>query len=275
MTVDELNPSENDVKQENETVETADVEIHENDESQDNPQHEENSDASNIEGTEPEADEKPVEEQPPRKSKTSKRFQELANRAKAAEERARQAEESLAQLSQQQESADFDEYDVNDVIKRSSHETAKILQEQTAKQAREELARTQEEQIIAKAQVFQEAEVEFASKVSDYQEAINGLQNLPQNQAVANLILESDKGPELAYYLGKNPNEAHAVVNMQPLEAAKYIGGIEARLTPPAAKKATTAPKPVPKVGGVSGSSSKDPASMTMKEYEKWRMGNS
>lgn len=267
---DDIIPSEEDVKPENEDAE-IEVEVNpEGETSEDGPQHEDNSDASNDEdeGQEPEADDQPVEEQPPRKqSKTSKRFQQLANERRLAEERAERAEAALAQLTNAQDDDDYDEFDMDSVIRKSSKETARVLQEQTAAQAREEANRISQQQTMATVEAFAEAEAEFAAKVPDYLEAVKALDSLPQNRAVSELIVTSDQGPEVAYYLAKNPNEARKVVNMSPIEAAKFIGGIEARLTAPPARTTTKAPKPVPKVTGKSLVVDKTDDELSYQEY--------
>lgn len=273
---DDLIPSDEDVKLENELADMETDAEPEGDALNDSPQHEDTSDALHDEtaGDTPEADQQPVDEQPPRKqSATSKRFQDLANKARAAEERAREAEEALQFIQQQSSDDDYDEFDTDSIIRRSSHETAKVIQEQQVMQARKEAARFQQEQVAAKVQEFSASENEFAAKVPDYYESVKALNDIPHSGAVAELIIDSDKGPELAYYLAKHPNEAREVVNMSPIAAAKFIGGIEARLTASPAKTTTNAPKPPPKVTGRSAANSKDPNSMTQEEYEKWRQG--
>lgn len=273
---DDLIPSQEDVKTENEPAEIDDNANPEGEIDEDSP-HEDNPDASNDEdeGPEPYADEQPVDEQPPRKqSRTSKRIQELANARRAAEERAERAEKALSELTKQDDDGDYDEYDINSVIERSSKATARYLQEQSAKQAREEAKQVEQQQMQARLDAFVESEAEFASTVPDYQEAIQSLNDVPQSQHVAELIVDSDKGPQVAYYLAKHPNEARAVVNMSPIEAAKFIGGIEARISARPARTTTKAPKPVPKVTGKSAGSATDPNNMSQAAYEKWRQGD-
>lgn len=277
------NPSETDVNLE---TETGNEEVTENEEQasseneealEEAPQNEETSDANEAEqeaGEEPET----VEEQQPRKqSRTSKRIQQLNAQKNEALIRAERAEQQLKQYqtNNNEDEADFDEYDLNSVVERTARKTAEITQQQSVDNAKAEVAHFEAQELSAKVQAFNEAEAELSAKVPDYNEAVSQVGFLAENDTVTQMILDSEKGAEVTYYLAKNPNEARHVAQMQPLQAAKFIGGIEAKLTPPTPNKATKAPKPVPKISGKTGSQSKDPASMTMKEYEKWRMGNS
>lgn len=271
---DDFIPSDEDVKADK-SAEIDDQAKPDGDDIEDSPQHEEEHDASSDEeqDQDPEADEQPEEEQPPRKkSRTSRRFQELANKAKEAEERAIRAENALAALSGDDD-GDFDEFDVDSIINKSSKATARLMQEHQVRLAKEDAARIEQEQTRLKTDNFIELATEFSQKVPDYEDAVRSLSDLPANDQVADLIISSEKGPEIAYYLGKHRDEARAVVNMPPLEAAKYIGGIEARLTASPARTTTKAPPPTPKLTGKTKSGVKSPENMSFAEYEKWRMG--
>ena len=66
------------------------------------------------------------------------------------------------------------------------------------------------------------------------------------SEFMAEAIKESEMGPEIAYYLGKNPKESHRIWDLSPLAQAREIGKIEASLTAnPPAKKASSAPDPI------------------------------
>ena len=273
---DENHPTEEVVNPQNEETVIEDQEAnHEGQNDGDDPQQEDNSDAlhQENEGQEPEAEEQPVEEQQPRKkSRVSERIRQLNEQRRVAEERAARAEARLKELQAPQDD-EFDEFDINSVVERSSRNTAALMQEQAAAEAKEEATRIENQTNVERLKGFQEAEQQFMEKVPDYEQVTGQLNAIAQNEAVAGIILDSEKGPEVAYYLGRHPNEAREVATMSPIEAAKYIGGIEARLTPPAPKRATNAPKPLPKVTGKSGSKNKSPSDMSFAEYEKWRSG--
>jgi len=86
-------------------------------------------------------------------------------------------------------------------------------------------------------------------------------------------IMESDIGPEIAYHLGKNPDEALRIYRLGPLAQAREIGKLEASLIAnPPAKKPSSAPEPITPVGSRSASpnySASDPRSLKM-SMEDW-----
>lgn len=114
-------------------------------------------------------------------------------------------------------------------------------------------------QFQSKAETFQERQAEFSAQVEDYQDAAQAaLGALARNRGVADAVGEaladSDAGPEVLYFLGKNPAEARALAQMNPAAAARHIGRIEARIEAQreAAKAATQAPPPPATVRGSS-----------------------
>lgn len=87
---------------------------------------------------------------------------------------------------------------------------------------------------------------------------------------LAGMILESEVSVDLAYHLGKNPAVARSISHMPPLQAARELGKIEARLTAPQARTQSAAPTPISPVKG-SGTASKDPTKMSATEFKAWR----
>lgn len=88
--------------------------------------------------------------------------------------------------------------------------------------------------------------VEEAGKKSfpDFVEAVtNGPRLGPM---VGRLVMQSEKAPEITYYLAKNPDVGLSIAEMEPGRAAMEIGRLEARL---ANRKTTQAPPPTPEVG--------------------------
>lgn len=67
---------------------------------------------------------------------------------------------------------------------------------------------------------------------------------------VRDLVVDSDKGPELAYFLAKNPSKAIELNTMSPLRAAREIGALETTLSrPPTKATRATPPVSAPKGG--------------------------
>lgn len=126
---------------------------------------------------------------------------------------------------------------------------------------------------------FQEKVLAFRAQHPDY-DTVTGNPALPITQAVAEVILDADDPPAIAYYLGTNPHEAAAIAQMTPAQIGRAIGRIEAKLTaPPAAsdpprqpqpKTVTQAPPPVTTLTGAA-SVRKSYEDMTQEEYEQAR----
>lgn len=95
--------------------------------------------------------------------------------------------------------------------------------------------------------------------------------SLPINSSMAQVITSSDMGADIAYYLGTHKAEAAQIAQMQPLDAARALGAIEARVSLPKPKTTTETPDPIDPVTPKASAGQKDPSKMTMAEYRKWR----
>lgn len=145
-----------------------------------------------------------------------------------------------------------------------------------------EWRRRQDEKVAQQQQrqaVFQEKVSAFRAEHPDYdQVACNPA--LPITQTMADVILETEDPPAVAYYLGKNPTEAAAIAQMTPVQIARAIGRIEAKLSAPTTapqpaqpappKTASKAPPPVTTLSGAP-STPKSYEDMTQEEYEQAR----
>lgn len=130
----------------------------------------------------------------------------------------------------------------------------------------------QKQQSTTKAQSFKQREAEFKATVEDYEELVYD-QSLSITTPMAEVIAESDIGPQVAYYLAKNPDEASRIAALSPIQTARELGKIEARLTTAkAAPKATTkAPPPPPKITATDTEVEPDPDKMSVNQWLKWR----
>ena len=149
------------------------------------------------------------------------------------------------------------------------------------------LAKLQEDQ--AKQRQQKEAEsktltwnqrVESArSKYEDFDEVALD-PDIPVSAAMAEVIQDSEAGPDLAYFLGQNPVEAARIATLSPIAAARELGKIEAKLTPAPDTKpkpaATPKPKPVtPLAGKTAPTIDLNSDSISLREYRKLREANS
>lgn len=125
----------------------------------------------------------------------------------------------------------------------------------------------------ARAESFKQKESAFKAKTPDY-EAV--AYYAPISNEVAELVRESDIGPEVAYFLGKNPALAQQISQLPERAAAREIGRIEARLSlqkeaPPAAPPPVSkAPPPPPKVEATEPAIEKDPSQMSDAEWYRY-----
>ena len=122
----------------------------------------------------------------------------------------------------------------------------------------EKKAQAQQAQNISQQKVasFASKAEEFQSKHSDFYEKIND-PSLPTSETIATSLIESDKGPEVAYYLANNTGELNDILKLSPYKQAIAIGRLEAKVESGGAKVRTSnAPAPLSTVGG--GSSMKE-----------------
>lgn len=113
------------------------------------------------------------------------------------------------------------------------------------KQEREEAKRAE------RTTTWQKKQADFIKSKPDYVEKVQRNIHLPITNDMREAIVDSDMGPEVAYYLADNPDRAIAISQMSGFAAAREIGRIEARLEADKAKPApavSKAPAPVPTI---------------------------
>ena len=152
------------------------------------------------------------------------------------------------------------------------YEEARIAHhvEQRLRQA--EMQRRQQQ--VLTTYVEREAAVKAAHP--DYDVKVND-PTLPITPLQAAIIRESDRGPEIAYWLGTNRSEAAQIASLPPHLQAAALGRIEASLGSQAAKPVQNRaqpPAPPQTVAGISAGVNKDPSKMSMAEYAAWRQAN-
>lgn len=116
----------------------------------------------------------------------------------------------------------------------------------------------------------------FAAQVADARtryadyDAVVTARDVPISQQVVEIVTQSDVGADVAYHLASNKALAAEISAMTPIEAARAIGRIEAKITAPRSRTTSTAPDPITPVKG-KAAATKDPSKMSMSEYKKWR----
>ena len=148
----------------------------------------------------------------------------------------------------------------------------RFLQQQRQAQYEAQSRQQQAAERMQFEQVLQQRIAEGVQKYPDYNEVV-GNPSLPPlqtvNPALLGAILGHENMPELTYYLGKNPAEAHRIAALPPARAILEVGKLAAKLPMPSSK--SNAPPPPAQVSGTTGTVKKDPSQMSYDEFVKWR----
>ena len=127
------------------------------------------------------------------------------------------------------------------------------------------------QQYTQKTEAFRKVTPDFDAVVDSFDE--------PLTPALQQALLESDFGPEIAYYIAKNPEETAKLFTMGIVQLNKEIGRIEARLEQgksspePVVVKTTKAPPPINPISKGTATSTKDPGDMSYDEFREWEKG--
>lgn len=156
------------------------------------------------------------------------------------------------------------------IIAKSAWESDRraVAREKKAAETANTQARTNAGQ--SRENVFRARAMELADRYPDIEAKVFQDQSAPINQVMAEVLMESDRGPEVAYYLATHREEGERIKRMPPLVAARELGRIEARLDTPKPRTVTQAPPPVPTVKGNGSRVVKDPARMSQAEFNRW-----
>ena len=202
----------------------------------------------------------PEETEP--KTFTQEELDEIVSKRLAKAERKIRREWQQAQEAQRQapaEAPDPDEYgDVESYAEALANHKADLI-----------LARREEKQHQVKLQTtYEEREDAARERYNDFQQVVykQPVDGGPSiTDAMLEVIMGSDHGPEIAYHLGKNVEASRRIARLDPLSQARELGRIEATLGEARpARKTSSAPEPIKPVGGRSSSpaySASDPRS--------------
>ncbi|MBB5762407.1 hypothetical protein HNR01_002027 [Methylorubrum rhodesianum] len=145
---------------------------------------------------------------------------------------------------------------------KAEHRIRKALAEQRfddrAADASRRQSATQVAQREAALEAFHDRLDETRGKIPDFDKALAEAKDREVKPHVTELVIESEKGGLLAYYLAKNPDVLTKLNGMTERQATKEVGRLEGRLTLAKPKTATAAPAPAKQVSGSSKPSSPD-----------------
>ena len=239
------------------------------------------------EGTEGQVETPPAEGTPEEKSEGAKRRERrkaeiarLATERDEANARARAAEAERDKLKARAASVkvpkdeDFaDPFDL--AAHKASAETERRLigrdaetADETAKAAQSRADQLQQAERAALVDDWNDKEADAKTRYADFDKVVK--YGWEPSQIMVDLLLTSEVGPDVAYHLGTNRAVAMQIARMNPVEAARAIGRIEASLTAPKPRTETNAPTPINPVKGGAGAG-RNPDKMSYVEWVKWR----
>ena len=106
-----------------------------------------------------------------------------------------------------------------------------------------------------------------ADKYEDFDEKIISIPRESMTEAMTFAIMESDKGGEIAYFLGDNHAEAARIARLPLASQVREIDNIASRFKP----KQTSAPDPISPTKGGDSSGITDPSKMSPEQYRDYR----
>lgn len=200
-----------------------------------------------------------------------------AEEAKAAADRAEQRRLKIIDAGKNEkppvesEFSDYAEFVAAKAVwtaeQRTTQRQAQELQaeaDEARKQA--EIIEAAERQLVN--QSWSERVREATSRYTDF-EQVALAPDVPITPQIAEMLKHSDRGPDLAYWLGMNKAaaaELAALSKTSPMQVAWHLGRLEASLTAPAPRTTSQAPAPIAPVRGTS-QPVYNPDKMSMSDY--------
>lgn len=166
------------------------------------------------------------------------------------------------------EQFDFDESKYRAAMMAYSKAEARREAQSVLREEREQLKQVERDS------TFNKRQQEFQASKPDYAEKVMrppALGGPVITSEMADVIRDSELGPNIAYYLAENTDKALAIAQLSPLAQAREIGRIEARIEAEKARPApvvSKAPPPPPSIEGSEPSITVKPDSPD--SDEKW-----
>jgi hypothetical protein len=155
----------------------------------------------------------------------------------------------------------------------AAHATRKANLEDQIEEGKENLKGLSSASEEVRADAFKDASADARKRYADFDKVALGDHWKP-TPIMMDVILDSDRSADLAYYLGANPEEADRISRLSPGRQAAELGKIEASKLPdltPKPKPQTKAPPPIEPIKPAAPTAEKSPAEMTPAEYRAWR----
>jgi hypothetical protein len=151
------------------------------------------------------------------------------------------------------------------LIQYATQQAEKVVEERLSKV---EQQRAEQKRLEA----FAERQRAFVKATPDFEARVLQDPTLPITEGMRDVIVDSENGPEIAYYLAQNRETAEAIARLPAHLAALEMGRIEGRLAAQkeAAKRpppVSQAPPPPPTLETTEAAGPKDPAEMSDAEW--------
>jgi hypothetical protein len=162
--------------------------------------------------------------------------------------------------------------DPSDFDGQSVHNMRRAVKAETYEQTVQDVRSKQAQSHEVRAATFM-AKVDMAREtMPDLDATLRDFGRLPISDVTADIVADSSKAVEIAYYLAKNPDEARRIYSMPAAYQGVEIARIESRVSAPPKNRLSQAPAPVQTVSGGSGSAGVNLETADFATYEKTRL---
>lgn len=234
----------------------------------------------------------PSEEKPPREAKekssarkhyAERQLKKAARKIETLEAKQQELESQLSALKTEQgdqgeppKEDDFEEYDEFiraqakfEQAQESTQSMERSLQ-QRKEQVDKEVTEAKAEQTAGGKEAFVDAlKADGGSKYEDF-ETVAFNKEIPVTETMASSLQAMESPEDILYALGKNPEEAARIAQIEnPIAQAVAMGRLTAPEKKP--KQRTNAPAPIKPIKTGQAMIGKDPEKMSMTEYIAWR----
>lgn len=149
---------------------------------------------------------------------------------------------------------------------KQAHEEGRTAGEKAYTQAREQ------ERLRALNDQFATRSQQYAEKNPDYLTTISNPALTFMNGEFLEVIKSSEKGPELAHHIARNPQLVARLAGKTVPQRLAELGRIEAEISrPPPPPKVTAAPAPPTPIGSGSVGGEVDPSKLSVDDWMAWR----
>lgn len=199
-----------------------------------------------------------------RKKTANERIAEVTRARRDAERRAEIAERRLQELetraAKEPDPTKFD--DVSKLTAAQVENTLDRREVERLKAEREAVVRDTESLV---AEAWRERVDIFKAEAPDFEQVAY---SAPLSAESSRDIARLEEGPQIAYYLGKNPAEARLLNSLSDRDRAVALGRLAGRLTAAPVRRTSTAPPPVEAVAGKGAlAAAFNPEKSSMAEY--------